>query len=226
MLPILYSFRRCPYAIRARLTLRYSDIAVELREVILADKPEAMLTASPKGTVPVLILTDGTVLEESLDIMNWALSQHDPDHWKTDNPVVENNTLELINMNDGPFKQHLDHYKYAVRFPEHSAVHYRDQAGEHLGRLDELLQDSDYLYGDQISLADIAIFPFIRQFAFVDKQWFDNSQYHHLQSWLESMLELKLFADVMQKFPKWSPGDEPIIFKRSGHSAEKNISPK
>lgn len=212
MLPILYSFRRCPYAIRARLTLKYSGIPVELREVVLADKPDEMLDASPKGTVPVLILDDGTVLEESLDIMNWALSHNDPDNWLVNNETTAEKTSQLIDINDGPFKQHLDHYKYAVRFPEHSPEYYRDQADGYLSKLNSLLKKSSFLFGDQLSLADIAIFPFIRQFAFVDKKWFDDSQYHYLQSWLESMLKMNLFTDVMQKYPQWKPGDEITVF--------------
>lgn len=212
MLPILYSFRRCPYAIRARLTLKYSGIPVELREVILADKPEEMLQASPKGTVPVLILEDGTILEESLDIMNWALNHNDPDNWLVNDDTTVEKIKQLIDINDGPFKQHLDHYKYAVRFPEHSAEYYRDQADDYLGNLNSQLKGSSYLFGDQLSFVDIAIFPFIRQFAFVDKKWFDNNDYHELQSWLKSMLEMQLFADVMQKYSQWKPGDETIVF--------------
>lgn len=212
MLPILYSFRRCPYAIRARLTLKYSGIPVELREVILADKPEEMLQASPKGTVPVLILEDGTILEESLDIMNWALNHNDPDNWLVNDDTTVEKIKQLIDINDGPFKQHLDHYKYAVRFPEHSAEYYRDQADGYLGKLDNQLKGSSYLFGDQLSFVDIAIFPFIRQFAFVDKKWFDNNDYHELQSWLKSMLEMQLFADVMQKYSQWKQGDETIVF--------------
>lgn len=212
MLPILYSFRRCPYAIRARLTLKYSGIPVELREVILADKPEEMLQASPKGTVPVLILEDGTILEESLDIMNWALNHNDPDNWLVNDDTTVEKIKQLIDINDGPFKQHLDHYKYAVRFPEHSAEYYRDQADDYLGNLNSQLKGSSYLFGDQLSFVDIAIFPFIRQFAFVDKKWFDKNDYHELQSWLKSMLEMQLFADVMQKYSQWKPGDETIVF--------------
>lgn len=212
MLPILYSFRRCPYAIRARLTLKYSGIPVELREVILADKPEEMLQASPKGTVPVLILEDGTILEESLDIMNWALNHNDPDNWLVNDDTTVEKIKQLIDINDGPFKQHLDHYKYAVRFPEHSAEYYRDQADDYLGNLNSQLKGSSYLFGDQLSFVDIAIFPFIRQFAFVDKKWFDNNDYHELQSWLKSMLEMQLFADVMQKYSQWKQGDETIVF--------------
>lgn len=212
MLPILYSFRRCPYAIRARLALKYSGIRVELREVLLANKPDEMLQISPKGTVPVIELVDGMILDESLDIMKWALSKNDPDSWLTKDPISLDETNRLIVINDGPFKEHLDHYKYAVRFPEHPAEHYRDQADEYLTTLDNMLKESRYLFGDQSTLADMAIFPFIRQFAFVDKNWFDNSQYSSLRSWLDSMLQMKLFTDVMQKYSRWKPDAETVIF--------------
>ena len=212
MLPILYSFRRCPYAIRARLALRYSGTQVELREVVLADKPENMLQISPKGTVPVLQLTDGMVLEESLDIMYWALSQNDPDGWLSKDPVFLENTNRLIEANDGPFKKHLDLYKYSARFPEYPAEYYRDQANNYLSALNTQLMESGYFFGDKPTLADMAIFPFIRQFAFVDKHWFDNSQYSSLQLWLESLLKMDLFNEVMQKYSKWKPGDMVTVF--------------
>ncbi|WP_455217466.1 glutathione S-transferase [Kaarinaea lacus] len=212
MLPILYSFRRCPYAIRARLAIKYSGIAVELREVVLADKPGEMLDASPKGTVPVLILDDGTILDESLDIIEWALSINDPDNWRAMDPAHSRDSQHLIDYNDGEFKQHLDHYKYAVRFPDHPAEYYRQQACEFLNLLNTKLQEHRFLSGKSLTLTDIAVFPFIRQFAFVDKPWFDSSEYRNLQSWLEVMLQMPLFSEVMQKYPKWQPGDETVLF--------------
>ena len=142
MLPTFYSFRRCPYAIRARLAIKYSGITVELREVVLAAKPDEMLAHSAKGTVPVLILPDGTVIDESLDIMHWALSINDPEKWLPENNQLLQKTRHLIQINDGSFKEHLDHYKYATRFPEHSALHYRNQAGEFLQTLEDLLGES------------------------------------------------------------------------------------
>ena len=210
MLPILYSFRRCPYAIRARLTLNQCDIKVEHREVVLADKPSEMLIASPKGTVPVLILPDGTVIDESLDIIYWALSNNDPENWLPVSGDLTQITHELITNNDKTFKEHLDHYKYANRFPEFSAELYRHQGEEFLQRLDGLLGDSSYLLANHITLADIAIFPFIRQFAFVDIDWFDNSQYTQLKSWLSGMLEMELFKDVMKKYPQWVSSNKSV----------------
>lgn len=197
--PVLYSFRRCPYAIRARLALAYSGISVEISEVYLKQKPEQMLALSPKGTVPVLVLADGKVIDESLDIMKWALAQHDPDHWLgrgTDSG-------KLIQWNDGEFKYHLDRYKYADRYPEYPSAHYRNQAERFLIELETKLSQHAYLMDDKFSLADAAIFPFIRQFAAVDEQWFISSGYCNLKTWLNGLLNSSLFLSVMVKYPVW-----------------------
>lgn len=212
MLPILYSFRRCPYAIRARLALKYSAITVELREVVLADKPAEMLIASPKATVPVLISPDGSVLDESLDIIHWVLSINDPEGWLPENSNLLQKTNDLITINDEIFKGHLDHYKYASRFPEFSSEYYRTQGEKFLQDLENLLEKSIYLISNRITIADIAIFPFIRQFAFVDKDWFDHSRHTKLKKWLDSMLEMELFKEVMKKYPQWVTGSKGIEF--------------
>ncbi len=212
MLPVLYSFRRCPYAIRARLALKQSAIKVELREVILANKPPEMLLASPKATVPVLVLADGSVMDESLDIIYWALSSNDSDNWLPDNNNLSQEVNELITVNDGIFKEHLDHYKYANRSPEFTAEHYRKQGEEFLQHLEQLLAESNYLISNHITIADIAIFPFIRQFSFVDKDWFDQSQYENLKVWLNELLEMELFKDIMRKHPQWVTGNKGIEF--------------
>ena len=170
MLPILYSFRRCPYAIRARLALNVSDIAIELREVVLRNKPESLLTASPKGSVPVLILPDGFVIDESWDIMLWALHQSDPEGWLGENAAYVNIAKPLIIKNDSTFKYYLDRYKYPDRYPEHSQIYYRTQAEIFLQELEFRLNASTYLFGDTMSIADAGILPFIRQFASVDKE--------------------------------------------------------
>jgi len=198
-LPVLFSFRRCPYAIRARLAMSVSNIQIELHEVKLTDKPAELLACSPKGTVPVLKLSDGTVIDESLDIMFWALKQHDPHNWLPSNEADTKETDGLINFNDIEFKQHLDHYKYADRFPEQSMAFYRQQAEVFLQLLEEKLNQADYLLNNQISLVDMAVFPFIRQFAFVDKNWFDQSQYIKTQAWLKTLLDSQLFTEVMKK---------------------------
>lgn len=209
-LPVLYSFRRCPYAIRARMAIAVSEQQAEHREVDLKRKPQELIQISPKATVPVLQLPGGQVLEESLDIMHWALAINDPNRWlaSSDNPL----SAELIQRNDNDFKQHLDHYKYADRFPAYSLADYRERACIFPTELDALLRDNAYVVSDQPSLADIAIFPFIRQFAFVDKNWFDNMPWNHLQHWLDYFLGSELFQTVMQKHQPWKAGDKASFF--------------
>lgn len=202
-LPILYSFRRCPYAIRARMTLQYAAIGVEHREVLLRDKPEAMLEASPKATVPILKLPDGKVIDESSDVMQWALQQRDTDHWMRDELAQQ--AFALVDENDYQFKQQLDQYKYADRHPQHSQKYYRSEAERFLLKLETMLGSHKYLLDEQLTFADVAIFPFIRQFAFVDKAWFDQAPYPKLRVWLGRFLESDLFTGVMQKYPPWHP---------------------
>lgn len=208
MLPVLYSFRRCPYAMRARMALLYSSINLELREVLLKDKPPAMLAASPKGTVPVLQLPDSEVLDQSRDIMHWALAIDDPQQWL--NEELLDSINQLIDYNDNQFKSHLDQYKYWERFPAESQNFYRAQGEIFLKLLEEHLCRQRYLLANSISMADIALFPFIRQFAFVDKDWFDRSPYPKLQIWLQEFLESPLFLAAMKKLPPWQKGDSPV----------------
>jgi len=212
LLPVLYSFRRCPYAIRARLAIKVSNTQVELREVKLADKPQEMLESSKKGTVPVLLLTDNTVIDESMDIMMWALNKHDPQNWLNNNLSEIKETQRLIELNDHEFKIHLDHYKYAERFPEQTMEYYRKQAEEFLRILEHKLKQTQYLINNTLCLADIAIFPFIRQFAYVDINWFEHSEYKNLQRWLTELLESDLFKSVMKKQANWTTGDPQAIF--------------
>lgn len=207
MLPILYSFRRCPYAIRARMAIAYASITLEMREVALANKPAAMLAISPKGTVPVLQLSD-RVIDESIEVMRWALSQSDPENWLAVDSQQEQSTL--IEENDNEFKGWLDKYKYWDRYPEQSQQDYRIKAENFLSTLELRLQQNSYLLGDNICMADIAIFPFIRQFAFVDKPWFDDADYPLVQRWLNQFLQSKLFEQVMEKHALWQqPDDQP-----------------
>jgi glutathione S-transferase len=199
-LPILYSYRRCPYAMRARMALWVAKIQLEVREVSLRDKPAHLLQISPKGTVPVLQLPDSTVLEQSLDIMQWALAQNDPQGWlSADRDAMS----RLIAINDGDFKKALDRYKYPERYPEQSQDFYRQQGEQFLQLLETALQQHRFLLGDAASMTDVAIFPFIRQFAAVDAEWFAGSAYGQLRVWLDGWLESALFADVMQKFPTY-----------------------
>ncbi|PCH85378.1 MAG: glutathione S-transferase [Piscirickettsiaceae bacterium] len=207
---VLYSFRRCPYAMRARLAIKACGINVELREIILRDKPQDMLNLSPKGTVPVLQLANGTVIDESWDIVHWASSLQDPQQLRGDTHQI-NTINELISRNDNEFKTHLDHYKYADRFPEYSAEHYRTEADAFLSTLECLLSKNTYLLGPTISLADIGIFPFIRQFAHVDIDWFRQSPYPCLITWMDGFLASDLFNSIMNKYTPWSAGDDAIF---------------
>ncbi len=208
-LPILYSFRRCPYAMRARMALWISGTQVELREVKLADKPDALRGASEKATVPVLQLPDGTVLEESLDIMRWALGRSDPEGWLgSENPA-------LVRLFDGDFKHHLDRYKYPNRYedePGHGKTDHRGEALSILSDLDLLLARQPQIGGEARGFTDIALFPFIRQFANSDRDWFDAQPVPNLQEWLEGHLASDLFQRVMQKYAVWQPGDEQVVF--------------
>ncbi|SNX61141.1 Glutathione S-transferase [Nitrosomonas ureae] len=199
MKPLLYTFRRCPFAIRARLAIKVSGVAVQMQEVSLRAKPIAMLECSPKGTVPVLKLADGSVLEQSLDIMQWALSINDPEHWLESDLEKSNAVMSLIRKNDESFKPALDLYKYAVRFPEHSETYYREQAEPFLADLNSRLSKDGYLMSGRYTLADMAIFPFIRQFCNVNPDWFYSSSYLHLVAWLDRLISSQLFQDVMQK---------------------------
>ena len=192
---LLYSFRRCPYAMRARLALRYSGVAVRIIEVSLKAKPAEMLALSPKGTVPVLNVGD-QVIEESLEIMEWALAQHDPEDWRLQgHPAV----YELIEANDQGFKHHLNRYKYPERYPEQPMEAYRAEGEVFLQKLEGLLAEREYLLADHLSLADVALAPFVRQFAHVDREWFAGTPYRRLQAWLQRFLESPLFIAVMAK---------------------------
>lgn len=197
--PILYSFRRCPYAMRARMALAISGIDIEHREILLRDKPPAMLEVSPKGTVPVVVLPDGEVIDESLDIMRWALGRNDPENWLAPGP----DAFDLIARSDGPFKQDLDRYKYPNRYDDVDALHHRQSGSEFLAELDQKLAAQPYLFGPDISVADIAIFPFVRQFANHDRDWFDAQDWPHLQAWLDGHLNSDLFSRIMKKHELW-----------------------
>jgi glutathione S-transferase len=188
---------------RARMALRYANIDVEVREIVLREKPAQMLAVSPKGTVPVLVLASGQVLEQSLDIINWALEQSDMDGWIVQDQAVQKLSADLIATNDGDFKQALDKYKYAIRFPENPPDVYRAQGEAFLQRLESLLQQNAYLFRNTVSKADIAIFPFVRQFSMVDEVWFETANYPALKAWLNGLLNSQLFIDVMQKHSVW-----------------------
>lgn len=190
---------------RARMALHASGVAVELREIELRNKPAHLLAVSPKGSVPVLILPDASVIDESWDIMQWALRQHDPENWLGEQEADLVAAAPLIKHNDTRFKHALDRYKYADRYPEFSRIDYRHQGESFLQALEVRLQTTRYLLGNAPSIADAAIFPFIRQFAEVDKDWFAHSPYPALRIWLTEFINSPRFAAVMQKQPVWQP---------------------
>ncbi|MEM9422760.1 MAG: glutathione S-transferase [Pseudomonadota bacterium] len=209
-LPVLYSFRRCPYAMRGRMALLLGGKSVRLREILLRDKPEQMIEASPKATVPVLILPDGTVIDESLEVMRWALNGH-----------AEGKLLEagaaLIADSDGPFKHHLDRYKYATRYEGVDVEDHRAAGAVFLWRLNERLSLGAHLAGDAPSALDCAIFPFVRQFRIADPGWFDTQNWPALQQWLSFHMQSALFLAVMEKYPLWKEtGEEHLLGETVG----------
>jgi len=207
--PVLYSFRRCPYAIRARLAIKVSGVSVALREVALRRKPAALVEASPKGTVPVLQMQGGIVLDQSLDIMHWALHIHDPDGWIRTGDLED--VQALVDLNDGPFKQALDRYKYAPYDAVRSAHTHRDDGvALMVSPLNDRLAKSRFLLRDTPSLADMAIVPFVRQFAAVDAAWFDSMPFTPLRAWLQHITGSRLFVSVMSRHMPWRPGDPDV----------------
>ena len=201
MMPILYSYRRCPYAMRARMALKYARIEVEHREIELRNKPQAMLLASPKGTVPVLCLDGGSVIDQSLAIMHWALGQSDPNGWAM---VDESIAHGWVEKNDGPFKALLDQYKYPNRHPQLNPVDVLNAAiALMLEPMEDALQSHGYLMSDSLSWVDIAIFPFIRQFSMVNPPEFESLPFPTIKVWLKDRIESALFCSVMDKHPVW-----------------------
>ena len=210
--PVLYTFRRCPYAMRARMGIYASGIKMEWRELVLRDKPEHMVEISPKATVPVVQLPDGKVIDESFDVMLWALQQNDPHGWLPQSAEMNQRSADLIEECDTTFKHHLDRYKYPNRYEGVDAIESRDAAVVILSKWNGYLANHANLLAEQVSLADYATFPFVRQFANVDRNWFDALDLPHLQTWLEHHLSSKIFADIMVKQKPWKPEDELLVF--------------
>jgi len=223
-MPILYSFRRCPYAIRARMAIAVSGQTCALREVVLRNKPPEMIQVSPKGTVPVLVLpsdsddpddtndTNDQVIEESLEIMQWALGKNDPERWLA--PLIDDrkDSEALIAENDGSFKDHLDLYKYPTRYENVDPLHHRAEGVAFLEKLEARLLKTTFLCGTEFTLADAAIAPFIRQFANNDRAWFDALDLPGVQHWLQGVLESDRFLRVMEKYPAWADGMDAPAF--------------
>jgi glutathione S-transferase len=189
---------------RARMAMDYAGIAPEYREISFSNKPPSMCEVSPKATVPVLVLPEGEVIDESRDIMLWSLEQNDPQNWRGVNPEIRDATDSLINYNDKEFKGWLDKYKYADRYPEHPGSYYRRGGEVFLSRLEDLLSLNVWLLGDTPGLADMAIFPFIRQFSMVDSDWFEQAAYPRLRQWLGEILESERFQRTMIKRSLWA----------------------
>ncbi len=209
--PILYSFIRCPYAMRARMILKLADIKCELREVRLNNKPEHMLEASPKGTVPVLILED-KIIDESIDIVNWALNITNVFEGNIKQDQI-NLTEELIDLFDDKFKYHLDRYKYSNRYEDVDVEHHQNECLNILKKLETIIVGTNWIFGDSISKLDILILPFIRQFRIADQEWFDSQQnIPGIQRVLMNFLDSNIFKSVMNKYEEWCEGSDKIYF--------------
>jgi glutathione S-transferase len=210
--PILYSFRRCPFAIRARLALDASMQHCEVREVVLRNKPLELLQVSAKGTVPVLVQPQGTVIEESLEIMLWTLRRNDPERWLTPHSGSLPEMLDLIDHFDTRFKAQLDRYKYPSRFSDTDPSDNRAQASENLGKLEQRLSANQFLFGGHAALADMAIMPFVRQFAGVSPDWFAAQPWVQLQAWLANLQQSARFLRIMRLLSPWTPGTLGVRF--------------
>ncbi|NQZ57771.1 MAG: glutathione S-transferase [Lentisphaeraceae bacterium] len=210
---ILYSLQHCPYAMRARMALLMAKEDVLLRAIVTNDKPQEMLLVSPKGTVPVLVLEDGSILEQSLDIMLWALKKNDPqDLLKASDASILTEMLELIDECDVGFRVKLKSYKHAKRFHLDTEIHLRSECEKYIQKLEDLLASQSYFFGASLSLADLAILPFVRQFANTDKKWFRETHYKNLSKWLSQFMGSLLFSKAMRKYPLWSEDHEDFLF--------------
>ena len=213
-LPILYSLRQCPYAMRARIGLLQAKQPVILRDIVMKNIPKEMLDASPKGEVPVLVFEDSSVIDESLDIMIWALNQSDPNNLLfNQQPNTYQGMLDLINRNDNEFVDALKKYKAASRYHDSEEINCRQQCEPFIVYLEQRLAKHDYIFGDTASLADYAILPFIRQFSRVDRKWYLQAPYPNLRRWLERHYQNPMFSKAMKKYPQWLDKKESILFE-------------
>jgi glutathione S-transferase len=212
-LPILYSLRCCPYAMRARLAILLADQKVLLRDIVIKNIPAEMLAASPKATVPLLILDDGLVIDESLQIMLWALTINDPNNLlctKQENALAT--MLHIINRNDDEFVYSLEKYKLTARHHDISEICHRQQCELFIETLEHALSKHEYIMSNMPCLVDYAILPFIRQFARVDRKWYLQAPYPNLRRWLEKHFQNPLFSKTMKKYPQWVENRNDLIF--------------
>jgi len=208
-IPILYSFRRCPYAMRARMALAYSKITYEHREILLSNRPDSLYEISPKGTVPVLQLSDGIIIDESIDVMKWCLDINDPNDWYKEQCIEQDN---LIINNDTNFKYWLDRYKYHIRYEEQSFEEYQNQVKKIFNEYNLRLDKQSFLMGEKISLSDIALMPFVRQAAHVDLDWFKKN-FLSLSQWLEKFKVSPLFTSIMKKYEIWEENNQGVLIE-------------
>ena len=212
-LPILYSLRRCPYAMRGRMGIALSQQKVLLREIVTKDKPSELLASSPKGTVPVLVLPQGTIIEQSIEVMIWALEQNDPqDLLRSSEPELNQEILELIARNDNEFIGHLEKYRASVRYRNVDTEQRRQACEGFISELESKLAQHEYLFGDTPSLADFAVMPFVSQFVRVEKKWFVQSEYQNVGRWLRAHLDSKLYTQVMKQYPLWNETKQDCLF--------------
>ena len=212
-LPILYSLRRCPYAMRGRMGIALSQQKVLLREIVTKDKPSELLASSPKGTVPVLVLPNGQIIEQSIEVMNWALQQNDPqDLLRSNNPTLSEQVQQLIKTNDDDFIGHLEKYRASVRYRNVDTEQRRRACEGFISELESKLAQHEYLFGDTPSLADFAVMPFVSQFVRVEKKWFVQSEYQNVGRWLRAHLDSKLYTQVMKQYPLWNETKQDCVF--------------
>ena len=208
--PILYGFRNCPYCIRVHMALKYAKLKIIFRDVELNDLPAEALAISSHATVPSLLISENEYLDESWDIVKWAAQQNDPDNWLGENHEYLNDAEMLVETNDYSFKEDLDHYKSADSHPEYPMEYYRQRGEEFLEELNDMLEKNHFLLAPHVTIADIAVFPFIREFAMVDKDWFDKAPYQKLQRWLDFILDTEWFREAIKKHETWQPGSVDI----------------
>ncbi|WP_215408065.1 glutathione S-transferase [Vibrio gigantis] len=212
-LPILYSLRRCPYAMRGRMGIALSKQKVLLREIVTKDKPSELLASSPKGTVPVLVLPNGQIIEQSIEVMNWALKLNDPqDLLRSSNPTLNEQIQQIIRTNDDDFIGHLEKYRASVRYRNIDVELRRHACEVFISRLEAQLTNQPYLFGETPSLADFAVMPFISQFVRVEKKWFVKSEYQNVGRWLRAHLDSKLYTQVMKQYPLWNETKQDCLF--------------